>query len=349
MVVKHDGSVWRSGAQSTSLSNSFVQVIESGAVAAAAGDGHSLVLKQGGYVWATGQNSKGQLGDGTVVSKDEFFFVKRIARAMAVAVGGYHSMLLTDQGHVWSTGWNRYGQLGDGSTDDRKRLYRVVSSESKVLDFSAGDLHSMVLRKDRSVWATGRNHDGQLGDGTRDDKRSFVKVMNSGGAQLAAGGYHSLVRKQDGSVYATGWNEYGQLGAGSTIDKINYVQVISYLSKAVAAGSRHSMVLKQDRSVWASGYNLYGQLGDGSTTNKLVFVKVISDGAQAVADDAERRTGEQHQPDGLDVPRVGGLVERGPATARAAVDESRMPLSRTSSHQRHSLERSHSPSRKNNT
>ena len=42
---------------------------------------------------------------------------------------------------------------------------------------AAGNAHSMVLKGDGSVWATGRNFYGQLGDGTTSNKRSFVKVF----------------------------------------------------------------------------------------------------------------------------------------------------------------------------
>ena len=52
---------------------------------------------------------------------------------------------------------------------------------------SAGDYHSMVLKKDGSVWTTGRNEYGQLGDGTTNDKNSFVKVVSSGPCGIHAG------------------------------------------------------------------------------------------------------------------------------------------------------------------
>merc|ERR1711965_741476 len=98
--------------------------------------------------------------------------------------------------------------------------------------------------QDGSVWVTGRNDNGQLGDGLSTDRGSFAMVIPGGAANVAAGGYHSIVLKQDGSVWATGFNKYGQLGDGTTTDQIDYVQVVSGEAKAVAAGSRHSMVLK---------------------------------------------------------------------------------------------------------
>ena len=45
---------------------------------------------------------------------------------------------------------------------------------------SAGYQHSMILKQDSSVWATGDNRYGQLGDGTTVHKEGFVKVFPAG-------------------------------------------------------------------------------------------------------------------------------------------------------------------------
>ena len=43
---------------------------------------------------------------------------------------------------------------------------------------AAGMWHSMVLKTDGTVWVTGYNKYGQLGDGTTSNKRNFVKVLS---------------------------------------------------------------------------------------------------------------------------------------------------------------------------
>ena len=143
----------------------------------------------------------------------------------------------------------------------------------------------MVLKQDGSVWVAGRNCNGQLGDGSKTDRGSFVKVISGGAADVAAGGHHSMVLNEDGSVWATGWNEYGQLGDGTTTERLNYVQVLLNGAESIAAGNRHSMVLMQNGTVWATGHNRYGQLGGGSTDSSKTFVQVIviADGVKAIA------------------------------------------------------------------
>ena len=49
-----------------------------------------------------------------------------------------------------------------------------------IQSMAAGEYHSMVLKHDGSVWATGRNKYGELGDGTTTQRTSYVMVMASG-------------------------------------------------------------------------------------------------------------------------------------------------------------------------
>ena len=118
MILKQDGSVWSTPIHLRGLAygdNRFAQVILSGATAVAAGTGFSMVLKQDGSFWAMGRNYHGQLGDGTRMRQDKFFFVQAIPGAKAIAAGASHSMVLTQEGSVSLAGSNKYGQLGDGS------------------------------------------------------------------------------------------------------------------------------------------------------------------------------------------------------------------------------------------
>src|SRR5262245_26844322 len=61
----------------------------------------------------------------------------------------------------------------------------------------------------------GRNHGGQLGDGTFTDSSVPLPVANLGNVVAVTGGdKHSLVMKTDGTVWAWGANFAGQLGNG---------------------------------------------------------------------------------------------------------------------------------------
>ena len=114
----------------------------------------------------------------------------------------------------------------------------------------------MVLKHDGSVWATGDNKYGQLGDGSTNLQNSYVQVIVSGAKAIAAGNDHSVVLKEDGSVWATGRNNFGQLGNGPKTFRTTFAQVISGGVQAVAAGGWHSMVLRDSGALLGTGANM---------------------------------------------------------------------------------------------
>jgi len=159
--------------------------------------------------------------------------------AMVVAAGIDHSLVLKQDGSVWATGHNTYGQLGDGTTTNykspvKKEFAKVVPSGATAV--TAGWQHSMVLKQDGSVWATGSNRYGQFGDGTTTHSKTFVKVIPGGVMAVAADCYHSMVLKSDGSLWAAGNNDYGQLGDGTRTGRKNLIKVIPSGVTAISAG-----------------------------------------------------------------------------------------------------------------
>ena len=89
----------------------------------------------------------------------------------------------------------------------------MVNGINKVIAFSGGQAgyHSLALKSDGTVWAWGRNTEGQLGDGTIINKNIPTKITSLSGIIAIAGGeYHSFAIKNDGTVWAWGRNNEGQ-------------------------------------------------------------------------------------------------------------------------------------------
>ena len=93
-------------------------VLVSGLVATqiVAGDRHTCALRTTGEVACWGDNSFGQLGDGTITNRSTSGPVPGLINAAAIDTGGGHTCALPQTGVLSCWGDNSSGQLGDGST-----------------------------------------------------------------------------------------------------------------------------------------------------------------------------------------------------------------------------------------
>ena len=177
MALGTDGRVWTWGrnlngqigngsASSTNQLSPYQVSLARGATAIAAGANHSLALLSDQSAVAWGQNSNGQLGNGTTATAQTTPVSVGLAGAVtAIATGGNFSLALDSTGAAWGWGQNSSGQLGDGTTTQRTSPVRMPGLDD-ALALSAGLFHTLALRPGCPVWAWGMNSSGQLGDGT---------------------------------------------------------------------------------------------------------------------------------------------------------------------------------------
>jgi alpha-tubulin suppressor-like RCC1 family protein len=244
-----------------------------------AGSFHTCAVLTYGGVECWGDNTYGQLGDGSTTNRSTPVAVRGITNAVAVNGGMYHTCALLADHTVWCWGRNNNGQLGDGSTTTRTTPVQV--GLSSVDSISAGRLHTCAVLSDHSVWCWGDNARGQLGDNTTTDRHSPVRVRGVGGTgnlsatSVTAGMYHTCALLSGGTTACWGRNNYGQLGDGTTTDRHTPVAT-SGLSGAVAvnAGMYHTCALLSNGTLACWGRNNRGQLGDGTTTQRTSPVPV---------------------------------------------------------------------------
>uniref|UniRef100_UPI00048990A2 RCC1 domain-containing protein n=1 Tax=Salinispora fenicalii TaxID=1137263 RepID=UPI00048990A2 len=251
--------------------------------AIAAGTAYGLALTSAGTVLAWGDNSAGQLGDGTTTDSSTPVAVDLPAGTTitAVAAGDRHSLALTSTGTMLAWGENFIGQLGDGTTTRRSTPVAVnLPTGTTITAVAAGDRHSLALTSTGTMLAWGENFIGQLGDGTTTRRSTPVAVNLPTGTTItavAAGDRHSLALTSTGTVLAWGDNSAGQLGDGTLTDSSTPVAVdlpAGTTITTVAAGAYHSLALTSADTLLAWGYNIFGQLGDGTTTDKSTPVAV---------------------------------------------------------------------------
>ncbi|QRN97743.1 sialidase [Archangium violaceum] len=236
--------------------------------AISAGNFHSLALRTDGSVWAWGQNTEGQLGNGTQTLSKVPVRVTGLPAIKAIAAGRNHSLALGVDGTVWAWGQNSSGQLGDGTTTGRLTPVSVTIPGGAVA-IAGGLSHSLAIAADGGVYAWGANTYGQLGDGTTSARLTPVRLGLPGGiAAISAGWYHSMALGADGRVWTWGRNVNGQIGntIASSVNQLSPYQVsLARGATAIAAGANHALVLLSDQSMVAWGQNTNGQLGNGTT------------------------------------------------------------------------------------
>ncbi|MFF0435197.1 hypothetical protein ACFYU9_23560 [Streptomyces sp. NPDC004327] len=143
-----------------------------GVKSVAAGSAHNLAARTDGSVVSWGVNNNGELGDGTVTTRDVPVQVcapdncaKHLSgvTAVAAAITDTHSVALRSDGSVRAWGRNDAGQLGDGTTTDRHLPIRVCALGQTapcarllegVTAIGAGDRHTLAVTRPLADLAT---------------------------------------------------------------------------------------------------------------------------------------------------------------------------------------------------
>lgn len=292
------------------VASSFADGIATDASMVAAGATHSVLLRNGGTVWATGLNNTGQLGDNTTTQRTAAVQVRNSTLAgdyltgcVAVAAGDGFSAALSGGGEVFAWGSKSYGALGDGTTSGTRLFAGKVFSGTTGTTPLAGIGMIAVGRSSclglepaaGAVWAWGDNSRGQLGQGNITSLSRAAKMKLNAttfltdALDVAAGADHTAVLRWktgdpalQGRVFCSGQQQYGRLGNNLiAAANISYpVQVVQNGGipldgiVSIAAGAAHTLALDSNGNVWAWGYNAYGALGDNTITSRGYAVKV---------------------------------------------------------------------------
>jgi hypothetical protein len=235
--IKSDGTLWDLYVE---------QLVLRDVVTVSVGHGHVLALRTDGTVWGWGENSYGEIGDGTTTKASQATKARGIDRIMAIAAGQSFSIAVKDDGSVWSWGNNNFGQLGDGSTVNHSTA-RAVSGLTGVSAVAAGQAHSVALGRDGTAWTWGANDFGELGDGSRGNRAAPAPVARLANVTALACGFTSTYAlRADGTVWSWGQNNFGQLGHGSVVDQVSPVQIFGLAGmKAISASLLFALAGKE--------------------------------------------------------------------------------------------------------
>jgi len=231
-----------------------------------------------------GENSVGQLGDGTTNTRGSPVLVG--TNVASVAMGEFHSYAVRTDGTLWATGYNAYGQLGNGTATNRATFVQVATGVAKV---TAGANHGIFLKTDGTIWGMGRNDSGQLGISSTLSMASPVQIA-TGGVTISAGQDQSLVvttpawalrdfnkdNKPDvlWRNNATG-NIYAGLMNGTSISSYQYIDSVGAPWMIVGLGDFNND--SQPDILWRnpSNGNIYVALMNGTAVQSYKYVDTV--------------------------------------------------------------------------
>jgi len=232
-----------------------------------AGGDQTCGLTTSGVAYCWGDNSSGQLGDGTTTNRPTPVPVVGALTFASLVQGGAQTCGVTPAGAAYCWGDNYYGQLGIGSVDLGHPMPTAVAGGLKFRSLVAGGYHTCGVTISGAAYCWGSNYWGALGDGTLTDRAAPVAV--AGGLtfrSLTVGGGQTCGVTTSGAAYCWGENDWGEGGDGSgAAYHTTPVAVAGGLSfRSVTAGSNYTCGLTTVGVAYCWGMNTDGRLGDGS-------------------------------------------------------------------------------------
>lgn len=256
-AIKTDGTLWcwgdnwdgGLGDNTRTGRSSPVQTVTIGTnwKSVSAGRLHTAAVKTDGTLWFWGFNSSGQLGDNSAT--------KRSSPVQTVAFGtnwknvysgvySDHVAAIKTDGTLWTWGSNSYGQLGDNTITNRSSPVQTVTFGSNWKQCSLGQIYTVAIKTDGTLWSWGSNYAGSLGDNTITSRSSPVQTVAFGTnwKQASTGRYHTAAIKTDGTLWCWAYNANGELGNNTTTKRSSPVQTTAYGTnwKQISCGGGHT-------------------------------------------------------------------------------------------------------------
>ncbi|TNE68896.1 T9SS type A sorting domain-containing protein [bacterium] len=279
-----------------------------------AGGSNTYLLTDEGKVFSFGRGNSGNLGLGDSV---DVYIPTLIThpnltgkRIVDVSVHGIinqevenksnsHTLLLADDGTVFAMGNNESGQLGVGDFQNRFVPTPVTANLSgkSIVKVVAGQLQSIAIASDGTVYMWGEGNNDYMGFGNSNDLNvpTLASHINVGGKKIldASIGYldrggavispHFLFLNEDYQVLAMGENSDGALGLGyknSTIVKTPTAIIDTMLNGervfSISAGFKSSMLRTESGRLFSWGTVRYAGFNTSPVLDRTVPYQVIS-------------------------------------------------------------------------
>ena len=159
------------------------------------------------------------------------------------------TMIVLNDGSLWAVGSNLgidkniNGILGTGTVESYSEFVKIMDNVESV---DLGQFHTTILKEDKTLWVSGENTSGELGNGSSLDhiQTEFVKVLDDV-ASISVGWFDNFALKTDGTLWASGSNVFGSHGNNKRLLPIPLYSKVLQDVEIMSHGFLHSMVRKK--------------------------------------------------------------------------------------------------------
>ena len=237
------------------------------------GESSNCYVASTGAAACWGDNSVGQLGDGTTSSSTTPRIVSLYSDYVSIAASGTTCGVHAD-GQVSCWGTNIAGALGGGSSDPAAHATPArVPGVSAAVAVAVGTAHVCARRTDGTVSCWGSNSYGQLGRGAPSSGASAPMnvPLPAAATRVFAQAYSTCALLADATLSCWGQNDYGVLGDGTRTTRGTPL-VVPGLTGVVSAamGDYNVCAARTDGTVRCWGRGVYRAL-DGTSTSDQVW------------------------------------------------------------------------------
>jgi len=191
-ALKADGTVWAWGynaggalgnGSTAWYQHSPAQVVGlTDVTAIATGGYHTFAWKSDGTIWAWGDNTGGQFGNGVYGNTQHSLLpaeIPELTDIAAIAAHNGYTILLKTDGTVWTCGLSDFRWWYDGGVVEPHYVPTQVPGLKDVAAVAAGLHFAAALQEDGTIWCWGDNEFGQLGDGTTFNSAYPVQILGA--------------------------------------------------------------------------------------------------------------------------------------------------------------------------
>jgi len=240
------------------------------------GGRHVCALDPLGKAWCWGSGEQGQLGANSADSSATPLPVLGDHTWKAISAGLVSNCAIDDVDQVWCWGSPDWGKLGTGPSPPVTLMPVPVVGSERYAQISLGAEFGCGVTLDRRMRCWGRGDDGQIGDGSKNERDAPTLVGQDeivDWVEVGAGERHACARRATGDILC--WGHNGSLELASEMGATRSVPTaIAQPDGAVAwiglgLGAFHTCAIDDANQLWCAGRAGTGALGIESEGSRL--------------------------------------------------------------------------------